>query len=479
MAHLGDRSCPDCGIQPRRNHDCTGVSDLALPANFYDDPGLSAALARGDFGPVLRRVRGETCWSQHVLGALLGLDQATISKIENGKRSLTDAATVIKCANVLRIPAGKLGFRYGVTVEDEARSGQKGSWVERRDFVGHVAGLTLGAGATGLDINRLLSLLPQAEPTGTRHVGVADVEAIEQATTALVRQDFAHGSGRARDTAVTQLHSTLPLLGAQVSPEVRPRLYLATARLATQAGYMSFDSKKDDAARRLWMIGLDIARNADHPLGTDQTLFLLYDMAIQAVHLQRPDEALKLVHLGHAAATGSPAVSAATTICLASIQAQAHAARGDAAGCDRALGQGIEQFSSTDPASDDAWAADLIDETRLAAYQGAAHYRLALASGDPHAAGRAVSLLRHSVDCFGVDHGRARALYLPDLAGAHALAGDLDAAVSVGHKAVDVVTSVHSARAYDRLHQLHTVLEPLHTSPGVAELRDRLTTTAA
>jgi hypothetical protein len=37
---------------------------------------------------------------------------------------------------------------------------------------------------------------------------------------------------------------------------------------------------------------------------------------------------------------------------------------------------------------------------------------------------------------------------------------------------------VHSPRAYDRLHRLRTVLEPLHTSPGVTELRDRLTTTA-
>lgn len=79
---------------------------------------------------------------------------------------------------------------------------------------------------------------------------------------------------------------------------------------------------------------------------------------------------------------------------------------------------------------------------------------------------------------YGPDYARSRALCLPDLAGAYALAGDLDTAVSVGHQAVDVVTSVHSPRAYGRLHRLHTVLEPLRTSPGVAELRDRLTATA-
>jgi hypothetical protein len=80
---------------------------------------------------------------------------------------------------------------------------------------------------------------------------------------------------------------------------------------------------------------------------------------------------------------------------------------------------------------------------------------------------------------FGPDYARSRALYLPELAGAHALAGDSDTAVSVGHQAIDAVTAVHSPRAYDRLHVLRTVLEPLHTSPGVAELRERLVVIAA
>jgi hypothetical protein len=43
---------------------------------------------------------------------------------------------------------------------------------------------------------------------------------------------------------------------------------------------------------------------------------------------------------------------------------------------------------------------------------------------------------------------------------------------------VDAVTAVRFPRTHDQLHRLRTVLEPCHTSPGVAELRDRLTTTA-
>jgi hypothetical protein len=101
-----------------------------------------------------------------------------------------------------------------------------------------------------------------------------------------------------------------------------------------------------------------------------------------------------------------------------------------------------------------------------------------MANGDPSAAGRAVPLLRHAVDSFGPDYARPRALYLTDLVGAHALAGDTDTAVTLGHQAVDAVTTVSSPRAYDRLRVLNTALEPLHTSAGVADLRNRLTTTA-
>lgn len=64
--------------------------------------------------------------------------------------------------------------------------------------------------------------------------------------------------------------------------------------------------------------------------------------------------------------------------------------------------------------------------------------------------------------------------YLPDLTGAHALAGDVGTAVAVGHQAVDTVTGISSRRTYDRPRVLNGVLEPMHTSPGIAELRERL-----
>ncbi len=416
-------------------------------------------------------------WPQQTLAEVAGLEQSRVSAIERGVRPLRDVAVVAQVATRLGIPAILLGF--GATVGTAGADGRKlVSWVDRRDFVEHVAALALSATAVaGLDIDRLTALLPQADPTGTRHVGLADVEAIEQATTEFARQDWATGSAMSRAAAVAHLHATLPLLNAQSTPEVRPRLYLATAYLATVAGWMSFDTTQHDAARRLWLIGLNIARNAEHPQARDLTVYLLFDMAIQAVHLDRPEEALRLVHLGHATAGPHP-VSASTISCLANIQASAYAAQGDTADCQRALGKAAEQLSTVDPASRPLWGSHL-DGTLLAAFQGAAHYTLARAGHDPRAAGRAVPLLRQAVDGYGPDHAANRGRCLTDLAGAHALAGDTDTAVSVGHQAIDAVTALHSPRAYDRLRVLNIALEPLHTSAGIAELRERLTSNAA
>jgi transcriptional regulator with XRE-family HTH domain len=449
-----------------------------LPEAFYDQPRLEIALAGFEFGPVFRAVRAAKGWSQQALAEFLGLEQGRISRIETGKRPLLELSVVVRVANRLAIPAGKLGFTHGITVDGGTTTRRKGSWVERRDFVQHVAGVTVGAGVTGLDIDRLTALLPHAEPTGTRHIGAADVEAIEHATTALRHQDFTHGSGRARDAAVAQLRATLPLLGAEVAPEVRPRLYLATAGLATQAGWMSHDGDQHDAARRLWMIALNLVRAADHPQGSDLTVYLLTDMALQAVHLHRPNEALRLVHLGHTTAVSPHPVSASTRSLLANIHARALAAEGDAAGCDRALGEALEHFADIDPASAPPWTAYL-GHTGISGHQGSARYLLALHGREPRTASRAVPLLRQAVDGFGPDYARLRAFYLPDLAGAHALAGDTDTAVTLGHQAIDAVTALHSPQAYDRLRVLNTALEPLHTSAGVAELRERLSATAA
>lgn len=447
-----------------------------LPPDFYDNQQVQAALGRYDFATVFRAIRAATGVTQRQLGELVGLEQGQVSKIECGARPLLDVRMVAQVATKCGIPPIKLGFGTA-TVGNGGVTGRKGSWMDRRDFVAHVAAVALGgmAGA-GLDIERLTSLLPADEPVSSRRVGAADVDAIEQTTVAFMRQDFAVGSGPSRDAAVAQLRSLLPLLSATVSDDLRPRLQVAIAELAMMAGYMSFEVRQHEAARRLWTVGLDVARGANSELGTDLAVYLLYDMTLQSVHIGNPDEALRLAQLGHAAAVGHR-ISPATASCLVAAQARAHAARGDAAACERALGEAVDHCDAARSSASPRWVAH-VGETGLVAYQGVAQYTLALSKGDHRAAGRAVDLLGDGIQRCGPAYARLRALYLPDLAGAHGLAGDVDTAVEVGHQAVDAISGVASPRAHDRLTLLRTALEPMRDKPGVADLRERLATAA-
>jgi len=188
-------------------------------------------------------------------------------------------------------------------------------------------------------------------------------------------------------------------------------------------------------------------------------------MALEAVHLGRPREALHLVRVGDNAAVDRYPVSASTTGSQASIRARAHTAEGDAAACDRALSEAEEHFTGIDPATAPPWAGHLND-TGLAAYQGAAHYTLAQTACDPLAAERAVLLLGRAVDNFGSAYARPRGLYMPDLAGTHALAGDRDTTGTVGHQVVDAITALSSPRAYDRLRTWTPCCNPCTPAPG-------------
>ncbi|MGH3753408.1 MAG: hypothetical protein ACRDRP_12045 [Pseudonocardiaceae bacterium] len=117
-----------------------------------------------------------------------------------------------------------------------------------------------------------------------------------------------------------------------------------------------------------------------------------------------------------------------------------------------------------------------IDPVRFTSWQGSAYYELARRSGDPRLLDQAQALLSQAPDN---PRPVTRAQYLPDLAGARALAGDVGTAVVLGHQAVDTITGMSSRRIYARLGVLHGVLEPMRASPGMAELRDRLAAATA
>jgi hypothetical protein len=260
------------------------------------------------------------------------------------------------------------------------------------------------------------------------------------------------------------------------TPAIRVRLDIAAADLARLTAWCSYDVEQHDQARRLWIVALQLCRHTAHPRAADLAVDILLDMAHQSLHLRRPDEALRLVGLGLVVENNSPAaVSDATRSYLSSVQSWSYAVLGDTTACERALGRAEQYFAAVDPGTALPWAAH-VDMAEFTAQPGHAWYLLSATL--PDAAARAVPLLTAATSAQGNDYARTRAVNLAGLAGSHARASDIDAAVSVGRHALDEISRTSSRRAYQRLRLFDDCLA-VHQTADVAELRHDIRTACA
>lgn len=478
------RRCRFCGTRlPAGVHDplCGSCARAAgfrrpIPEGFYESVELRIALARYDFAVVFAAVRAQTGLSQTQLASLLGLSQSRVSAIERRERRLTHVRVAARLATALGIPAWLLGFPddphtdlVGTVAAAEV------SWLERRDFLALVTAATLGS-SLHPELARLGALLPdQVEPVTRPRIGMADVDAIEAITDGFRRSDFALGGGLCRAAAITQLHQVRQLEVALCAPEVRTRLMVAIAELASMAGWMAYDVDDHDAARRLWTYSLDTARRADdHPRAADLTVDVLLDMAHQALHLERAEDALRLVQLASAtAANRKHPVSTITQGYISAVLGWCRAALGEAEPTHRAMGQAQDTYAAADPATTPPWAW-FVTTAEITAQEGHSLYLLSLTR--PEFAPDAIAKLTTAAARYGPDYERSRAMILAPLASAQFQAGDVAAAVVTGYEAVDTIAGLSSTRGYTRLRVLDTVATPHSHQPEVGDLREHIRT---
>lgn len=225
------------------------------------------------------------------------------------------------------------------------------------------------------------------------------------------------------------------------------------------------------------MIALDTARQANHPHGTDLTVDILIMMDDQALHLGRPDEALRLVQLGAVTATnGTYPVSASVRGENAMDLAYCRASLGDVDPCRRALDQALQTYADADPASAPPWSRH-VGAAHVAAQHGRTMFLLSRT--DPGYAPAAIERLHAAVDGFGPTHGHRRALTISRLASSYFLAGELDSAVRTGHEAVTTISALSSKLAIAGLRTLADIAEPHKHRSDVTELRQQIRTALA
>jgi tetratricopeptide (TPR) repeat protein len=304
--------------------------------------------------------------------------------------------------------------------------------------------------------------LPAARTAGFR-VGQSDAAKLREAAQEARHWDSKYGGGDWRSSMVPECLrlEAAPLLLASYSDAVGRALFGATAELTRLAGWMAFDTGQHEAAQRYYIQALRLARAAaDVPLGG----YVLASMSLQACYRGFAEEA---VDLAQAALERNRGLATARTMSFFHlVEARAQARAGNGPACAAALAaaeSALERSRAGDP--DPAWI-DFYAYDRLAADAAECFRDLGVPAKVRQFTREA---LARPTEGFVRSHG----LRLVVSAMAEAEAGNLDAAVEVGERAVEVAGRISSHRTREYVLQMIRRLEPFHSEQRVRELTER------
>ena len=343
--------------------------------------------------------------------------------------------------------------------------------LNRRGFLG--TSLSLSAGPSLIEpMKRWLSPVPESPVTGRATGRVTDDEMTRLEETArLFRSwDAQCGGGLRRMAVVGQLHEVTELLRDTYPPALSERLFRTASELALLAGWMAYDVGMQPSAQRYFVLALHTAREAgDTPLGAH----VLATMSRQMIHINRPQDALELIHLAQYGSHGATTPRAQSM--LAAMEARAYANLGDADNCRRAVAAAEDLFPGDECGSgegrgpDPSWIA-FFTEAELNGENG--HSYRDLAYRMPTLAEQADKTIDRAVELFSGDDAylRSRALNVVGMATVRLQQREPEAAVAFVHTAAELVQRLRSRRVEDRLRT--TVAGILARYPDVRSARE-------
>ncbi|AUY50351.1 MFS transporter [Streptomyces sp. CB01881] len=298
---------------------------------------------------------------------------------------------------------------------------------------------------------------------GSYRVGHSDAAKLREAAQEARRWDSKYGGGDWRSSMVPECLrvEAAPLLLASYSDAVGRALFGATAELTRLAGWMAFDTGQHEAAQRYYIQALRLARAAaDVPLGG----YVLASMSLQAGYRGFAEEA---VDLAQAALERNRGLATARTMSFFHlVEARAQAKARNAAACATALGaaeSALERARAGDP--DPAWI-DFYAYDRLAADAAECFRDLGVPS-------KVRQFTREALARPTEGYVRSHGLRLVVSAMAEAEAGNLDAAVAAGERAVEVAGRISSQRSREYVVEMLRRLEPFQGERRVRELTER------
>ena len=329
-----------------------------------------------------------------------------------------------------------------------------GADLERREFLKGAA--YIAAASTTPALEWVLTEPDEISRNGAgERIGAAHIAGIREMTATFRKLDNQFGGGQPRASLVRYLsHEVAPLLiDGRYDHRTGQQLLSVSAEALKTLGWMSYDAGMQGAGQRYMTRTLHLARAADDiPLGAE----ILAGLSHQASYLgDGPTAVLLAQAAGQSARRGGLDVLVAEA---AVMEAHGHACAGDEAACAKALDKAERALDKADRGAAPEWIG-YFDEAYLSAKFG--HCFKVLRQPE-----QAERFALRSLDMDN-SYVRGRAFNLALLATAHAQAGDVEQACSVGAEAVNLTAQLESARARQYIRGLRHELRSAATAPAV------------
>ncbi|GAA3036794.1 helix-turn-helix domain-containing protein [Actinokineospora globicatena] len=422
---------------------------------IWELPAMRAALARRDITAVYRLLKRHGI-SQRRIALLTGQAQPEVSVIARG-RQVMSYDVLDRIAEGMGIPRGHMGLAYGAPGEpaDEARDGVV-DVPDRREFMGLLAKVAMGAAVTGGDL-ALLANPAVATPVPNR-VGATEVGQLRDLTHMLWAQERALGGGAMREAVIAQLGWARGLLRASHTDVVGRALRAEMSDLLALAGWASHDVGLPGAALRYLGQAVTTAKEADDPVRTASALGKIGRVY---THQRNLDDARDV--LGLSLVVADPARSGELTAQLLCNQARAHAEAGTASRAAECLSRAADALAT--PADQPLSAPDAVfNPTLLASERG--RVLTILTIHDRRHAPKAIETLTASNARLDPSRTKRLAFGLTELATCHLRGGDTETGVRLGHQVVDMAAGIRSERLAEHLKLLRAAA---HRQPELAQ----------
>ncbi|MGH3768612.1 MAG: helix-turn-helix domain-containing protein [Pseudonocardiaceae bacterium] len=307
----------------------------------------------------------------------------------------------------------------------------------------------------------LVTETPQTlEITVGRRIGMGMVDTVIRRVAQLRRVDDFIAGRELQPLVERELRATARLLReAAYTDQVGRALLSAVAELCQLAGWVTVDAGAPERAARHLALGVQAAHAAgDRPTAAN----LVSTLAYQVANRDDPREAVLLARSATAGARGH--ASATTRALLQERVAWAHARDGEARQTERALSAVDTEYDRRRPADDPEWVYWL-DEDEIVIMAGRCYVEL-------EQPGRAIPLLTEVLKRYDERQTRESALYTSWLAEAHIQAGDLEHAVALAERTLELSSSTSSSRGDDRVTLLAQRLAPHKAVGAVRDFLD-------